>query len=440
MRSTGSLFRPPSAGRPAPGPNARVRDPIRAPFSRPEHRPTAMVLATLLAACSAAGDEDGRSSVSVRDSAGITLVENGPIPSDAAEWQLLGPTIEIGTLDGASEYQLFQTRGAVRLPDGRLVLANGGTHELRWYAADGGYLRSVGSEGEGPGEFKAISSLRRFGDSLFVYDRRQRRATIFDTAGNFVRSYPLEEAGFPGPTGVFADGSSVTVGAAARSAGTEVGLVRPDVAVRLFGPDGSQLLEVGTFPGQETFLGRSGDMMMVSRFLGARGFKATTAGDRIILGDMDRYEFRAYDRTGRIRSIVRLDRPQVTMTGDDYEQVKAERLEDIPEEMRERFAESTEGRPEPETLTSFSDILGNVSGSVWVRDTLHPLAEHQQWTVFGPDGRALTKVRFDNAFRPYEVGDNYVLGVFRDELEVERLQLWALQKPTPIESVGIPGS
>ena len=85
-------------------------------------------------------------------------------------------------LDGAPEYQLFQVRDALRLRDGRIVVPNAGTNEVRFYGDDGSYLMSVGRQGGGPGEFESIALVRPFlGDSLLTYDVRQSRVTIWDS-------------------------------------------------------------------------------------------------------------------------------------------------------------------------------------------------------------------------------------------------------------------
>ena len=400
---------------------------------------SAIVALTSLAACSTT-DRDEVSSVTVRDSVGIRIVENGPLPLDAPSWETSGPTLEIGTLDGDAEYQLFQIRGAVRLPDGRVVVANAGSHELRWYGPDGDHIRSVGSEGEGPGEFTGISFLARFGDSLLVYDRRQTRATIFDLEGALIRSNQIEGARFPGVTGVFGDGSVLAAGDAPMEPTGGSGVVRRDALVRLFDPNGVPVHEFGTFSGQESYISITADMAMVARFTGARSFQSSVVADRIVMGSTDQYEFRRYDRTGAVRSIVRLDRPQVAMTHQDYQAVKAQQLESVSEEGRARFAEFTEAQPEPETLPSFSRIMGDATGSVWIEDVLHPQADHQQWTVFNLDGTALNRIRFGKDFRLHEVGVDYVLGVATDELDVERLQLWRLERPAPLDPAESSGS
>ena len=77
----------------------------------------------------------------------------------------------------------------MRTGDGRIVLANRGTYELRWYDVEGRFLWSAGRRGEGPGEFRWLTWATLFeGDSVLAYDSQLRRASIFSPAGEFVRA------------------------------------------------------------------------------------------------------------------------------------------------------------------------------------------------------------------------------------------------------------
>ena len=81
----------------------------------------------------------------VRDSAGVTIVENfGPAWSDGEAWHTSAePAVDIGGENADANYNLFQVTDATRLRDGRLVIANAGTNELRFYDQSGRHVRTV---------------------------------------------------------------------------------------------------------------------------------------------------------------------------------------------------------------------------------------------------------------------------------------------------------
>ncbi len=88
-----------------------------------------VVLVTAAGTCALAAQE----SHTVRDSAGIAIVENtGPAWSEGQRWSLgTEPTLRIGTVEGDLDYIFERVRGATRMDDGTIVVLEGGTNELR---------------------------------------------------------------------------------------------------------------------------------------------------------------------------------------------------------------------------------------------------------------------------------------------------------------------
>lgn len=113
----------------------------------------ALVCLPWLAACGAGADAPP--GVVKRDSSGVRIVETRtPQWIDGAGWHVSSePTVPIGVVDGPPEYQFHDIADVLRLPDGRIVVVNEGSAELRFYASDGSHLRSVGGQGGGPGSF-----------------------------------------------------------------------------------------------------------------------------------------------------------------------------------------------------------------------------------------------------------------------------------------------
>jgi hypothetical protein len=110
------------------------------------------------------------------------------------------PSLDIGQRDGDAAQELYRVTDAVQLTDGRLVIANSGSSELRYFDTAGRYLTSVGRRGAGPGEFTGdLSLLPYYGDSLLAWDTRLRRLSLFDAVGAFVRTLVLA----PGDTLTF---------------------------------------------------------------------------------------------------------------------------------------------------------------------------------------------------------------------------------------------
>ena len=124
--------------------------------------PTAILLTLVALACQQ-GDSraDGRGT-EVRDSAGIRIIEN-PRPPEGSrlDWRIgPEPIVSIGQVQGEEPYLLHLAFNAFGFPDGSIVVANRGTHEVRKFDEQGTHLRTWGGTGEGPGEFLGLTRAR----------------------------------------------------------------------------------------------------------------------------------------------------------------------------------------------------------------------------------------------------------------------------------------
>ena len=124
-------------------------------------------------------------------------------PAPVEAWRLSDtPLVEIGVREGDDAYQLHRVRGSVRLEDGRIVVLNAGTQQLRYYDSDGLFLSAVGRRGEGPGEFQSPAGLRRTEDGgLQVWDGSLMLVSHFAANGTFRESSRLlasRQEMFPG--------------------------------------------------------------------------------------------------------------------------------------------------------------------------------------------------------------------------------------------------
>jgi hypothetical protein len=99
-----------------------------------------------------------------------------------------GGEVVIGLEEGDPAYLLDRVSGAVRLSDGRIVISNSGSVELRVYDAEGRYLQAIGRQGGGPGEFRRPDHIRRgAGETIEVWDAMLRPISVFDSQGRYVR-------------------------------------------------------------------------------------------------------------------------------------------------------------------------------------------------------------------------------------------------------------
>src|SRR5688572_30610366 len=87
------------------------------------------------------------------------------------EWRLSArPILQIGEVEGEPEYQLFKAVSSLRLDDGRLVVLNASSNQVRIYDQQGKFIRAIGRKGAGPSEFSIPVRVYRVGaDTLQVF-------------------------------------------------------------------------------------------------------------------------------------------------------------------------------------------------------------------------------------------------------------------------------
>lgn len=408
----------------------------------------ALALAATWAVLGCGAGADGRSGTVIRDSAGIVIVENGPDgawPEDEA-WRLsAAPILEIGVFEGEDVYQLHGVVQAARLSDGRLVVANAGTHELRFYDADGRHLRSVGGEGGGPGEFRGIRALdRAAGDTILAWDWDAVRLSVFAPDGEFVRSVSptvVDEGFRPQFYGAFAGGSFVIrpriIPSDLLRAGD--GLRRDTAAyARYDGRDGAPLDTVAVTPGRERVVRvGEGDRFSLWDPLFGRGPHFDVHGRRAYVGVSDRYEVRVYTPDAGLQRVIRRVGDPVPVTEADVDRYVEDRALDAldpgeredPAAMRQ-LKEAFRDRHRAETFPAFDAVLADDVGNLWVREHDRPGAEGpRRWSVFDADGRLLGTVETPRGLKVFQIGRDFVLGRARDELDIELVRLYTLTKP-----------
>lgn len=375
---------------------------------------------------------------SERDSAGIRIIENArPSEGSRLEWRIgPRPAVSIGEIEGEDPYIFHRALDATRLPDGRIVVAHRSSGELRVFDASGTHLASWGGEGEAPGEFHggSLAAVEPWhGDSVMAwYAGFAGVISVFDDDGNFGRSFRL--GGMPPdtrwPVAPRADGTIVvTVNAEQLHSGIEI-----------WNGDGTRSADLGTYPVFETY---QAFFELEQEFhpypvVYSRTLELGPWGDLVFVCLSNRFEFKAFRADGTLARIVRLDHdPRPTTQADHDRYVEQEvailrrRNPPVSAERLKRERETAESREMAKTFPAFSEVMGDGAGYLWVREYDLPGEERPVplWLVFDPGGRALGFVETPAGLQVREIGEDYILGRRVDELGVESIQLWPLERP-----------
>ncbi|MXW16683.1 MAG: hypothetical protein F4X60_09185 [Gemmatimonadetes bacterium] len=436
------------SGRSAPGSTAGM--PIA-------HRPLANWVATtilLAAACDPRPTPDVIHTIHT-DSAGIPIATAvTPLWSPGEGWTVDDePLVEIGSVSGAPEYQFAKAVAAVRLASGDIVVADYGASELRRYDAEGVFIWSAGREGEGPGEFESLDFVAAMpGDSLVTYDWVLMRIQVFDPDGRLARTLRAELPSAIAPPGGSApdrpvgvvDGRLI-VRFAEMADVASTGIVRwvnyRLVALDLGDGSATSLIVVG---GEEVDLARRDDGGLDDGryvFFNLPEFGAAAGPVAVI--DSEAWRVRLVSPLdGAIERIIRREVEPPEATDAVYEA----HLEGIvgmvagagaPAEQVDFVRRMWREYPRAATLPVLRSVHVDAGGNIWLAPYYIAGAEPPPFEVFAPDGTWLGKVALppglERAFIQYqapymEIGDDYVLGVWRDELGVQYVRMYRLNR------------
>jgi len=376
----------------------------------------------MLTAC--AGDRPS-SSVSKRDSAGITIIEStSPRWSSEEGWLIdATPVLDLATSGVGPPHEFYRVRDAIRLPDGSIAVADHGSCEVRLFSITGEFLRAVGRRGEGPGEFERLTSIHRIrGDSLVALDYWLRRITVLGPDLSVGRTFSLIGDGLRVSELTTLDDTTLvaTFYSLADFEGVN-GLYRGMNPVITISLNGAVLDTVTSIAGDESF---EGPTFSAPALFGKHSHITAHQG-LIYLGSADQMQFEVVSPAGLLKRIVRIPDVDLSVSGQEIQEERDALAGPSPTQyIKEIFA----AVPEPETRPAYSDLLIDTEGFVWVAQHLGEAErdEPRDWWVFTPEGEWLGSVQVPGRFTLYEIGLDYMLGRLLDDMDVEHVQLLSL--------------
>jgi hypothetical protein len=116
----------------------------------------------------------------------LTVISPEAEPSHAIDFE------QEAVFGGTEDVILGQIASVAVDNQGRVFIADRDQNIIHSYRPDGRYLRQLGNEGKGPGEFSSISILRHQHDQLYAQDFRQRRVNVYQLDSlQFSHAIPL---------------------------------------------------------------------------------------------------------------------------------------------------------------------------------------------------------------------------------------------------------
>jgi len=411
---------------------------------------TVPLFVALLSLPSCEGGARTEPSVS-RDSAGIRIIESrAPLWRAGSAWRLDPvPALSIGSVEGEEAYLLARVAGVDRLSDGGIVVANGGSDDVRVFDARGRHRFTIGRRGEGPGEFTWIRALWVLpGDSILVASSGGGRFTLFDASGGLAAT--RQGPPFIDPLGRFSDGSFLMARYANPDGATEPGIHRDSLLYAVYRARSidaaAEARELVSSFGPQTLVNWPVDTLAIvaggARYRALRGpgmvqeavpFTADTrtavAGVEVFMGDGTTFQVDVHARAGGLSRRIRLLEPNPVVTDSDVAAWQAMRRSWARTDDQRAWAERVIAEmPFPRVKPAYSGLMVDTGGNLWVERFALDREIPSRWAVFDPDGRYLGDVETPARFIMRGIGEDWIIGVWWNEEDVEFVRVYRLHR------------
>ena len=391
-----------------------------------------MIAAMTVAACD--GETGAAGGPVVRDSAGVRLVEYAGAPQHEAPFALSAePVYRHGSDPG--DYLFGNIRHGALFPDGGGAIFDAANTEIVVLSPDGGSHELLAGSGQGPSEVGFVARMFAVGaDSLLVDDNWNARFTLF-ADGVVARTVSLEEnrelALGLSSRGIDASGRLLMSSASYRRGFPDDWL--PGYLVRL---DLDMLVPdtVGSYD-WVPFVPPDDEAQNPFSYWGTVG----AAGGRFVHARSDTPELIWRESDGAVSQITRWQPEWVYPTEEHWKTFEADlrmtlpainpqlQTEEAIEDLIQRGLARYQVEPD-KPLPLFGILFGDDEGRVWLPE--YAVASQRNgypsYAVISSSGEWLGRVDAPPGLRILDVAHGRVLGVVKDEMDVESVVVYEL--------------
>ncbi|MXW18110.1 MAG: hypothetical protein F4123_13445 [Gemmatimonadetes bacterium] len=397
--------------------------------------------------------------VTIRDSAGIEIVENHAPEHRAGSFWTIGPEPEfvlggsedLSGLANDSAQLIWRVVGLARLPDGRVAVLSSENRQLMLFEPSGELSRIIGRAGEGPGEFTRPERLQFLPpDTLVVWDYHMTSIDYFDTAGTLLKERSVDYARMrehgiwgEGMRLALSDGSFVSTRAGQK---TETEPPWSDCSPRRgwFAP----VSRTGAFVGEPREReSPAREFVLIDTAYAAHAFGCprviAAGGDppSIYVSRGNRNEIHQFSAAGNPRRIIRRTTDPLPVTDKALRAWEDRTLGAYEEQGWPPPEAQLEAMRSVETFPPIDGIIVDAEGYLWVSE----YSESEtwlvdRWSIFSPEGRWLGVLdmpgdEYAAAFfrcRGYVVtcwiDRDFFVVLGRDQFDVERVDAYRIRR------------
>jgi 6-bladed beta-propeller len=359
------------------------------------------------------------------------------------EWTV-APEASVSAGDGSGAgHQLLFVRDALIRTDGSLVVLSAGTKDLRIYSSGGLFMRAVGRQGEGPGEFKTPSGFTLLPSGhLLVYDPGNLRVTEFDEGYEVVGTERVAYS-ISAMTPAFGRRRPMwnrMVPVAAydtpmfETVRRDEGIYEDDLVVRLFSGADVQMT-VRRRRGQ-VYQARDGSAGLTLPLPMGEFALFNSGPEHVVLGSSHSNRFDVYDTVGHLVQSVHAQASPRRASSEDMaafdRKTREERrrpitLRGIQTPSRDKRVERyLKDAPRGDEVPMFDQVEVGEAGHIWVREYLLD-QETVSWQVLDLEtGGAMARVIVPARWEILRAAPSYLVVLERDEYDVEVVRVYTV--------------
>ena len=363
---------------------------------------------------------------------------------DGAPVEIGERLLSIGTVEGDPAEMLHDVSPPFRAADGSVVVPLRSEDEIRIFTPEGDHIRTLGGHGEGPGEFRNLSTAWSCGDTIEAWDRGLQRITRFspnDEVEVVTLHYDFEERPILDQfIGTSSGGWLLT---SIISASLEEG-ERDEMTVHRFGADGDHEVDgFGHTPGM--------DRAVMPNLRGplplSPGARFHEVGGELYVAETLTPEVRVYDGAGGLARTINWEPERIWSPEEAFGRAVEVAEGDREQPVLRRDASFPSDWPQhtspPDSVPVFSDFMVDDEGFFWIRPYLPErdalalggrpggtlrTTSGGEWRVLSPEGEEVGRVDVPDGFEPYQISFDEVVGVYRNELGVEFVHVYHLDR------------
>lgn len=357
------------------------------------------------------------------------------------------PVLEIGGVDGRGPTEFNRIEGAARLSDGSVAVGDGGTPEVRLFTASGTFSRLLLGKGRGPNELDVLDRIFAVGDTLLVMEGFhavhvvrpgvEARRVVLGPVKNYLRGVAWGALGARKlVTQLQSEGADES---------TRKPLARFDtISYAAIALVDSSARVIASLPNPPRFSLEAGRAPTYPIGFAPHPHFTSVPG-RFCIGFSARYDITCHDSLGRVMFQIQRNVPQGRVT-EGARQAFRDAQAGIRSDGSSRYAgQLLEHRKRVAAAArfaavypAFSQLLLARSGELWVRafamedgvntSSLRSNTTPSHWSIYDLTGQWVADCTLPARFAPLDIGRDYVLGVSKDEDDIERVTMYALNR------------